>query len=279
MKIWMGVFALCNCFSLVWGRESKEKVPQYLQFIEKHKDVLGSFGNYKKGEIQVVTDLKLIAEIQEVHKVRCQQRGLAEKDALNASRIGILSDDSYWILVRDAVIFPTGAYGVYNRLILKSSLANNEGIAGVAVLPRLEDGRFALIIAYRHATRSWELEIPRGGKPDKETLEDAAKRELEEETGLIATDIKPLGTMAIDPGVTSALNAIFLGTVKKKGIANQDFSEAILRWEPFTLKELKDAFSQGFVMLDINGVKQKVHMRDPFLAYALFQAENKKLLP
>ncbi|MBS0584758.1 MAG: NUDIX hydrolase [Verrucomicrobia bacterium] len=279
MKFWMIFLCLSGPLSFLVAEENQERVNRYLEFLESNKKVLGSLGNYKKGEIQIVTAPKLLTEIQEVCKIRYQKNGLSEKEALLASRVGVLSEDPFWIVVRDAVIFPTGAYGVYNRLILKSSLLDNCAVAGSAILPVLENGKIILILNYRHASRSWELEMPRGFRQPKETVEETVTRELQEETGLRAISIKPLGEVALDTGALNAIVPVFLVIGKKQGISNQDFSEAILRSESFTLLELKEGFKRGFMTLEINGTKQEVPLRDPFLSFALFQAENKGLLP
>ena len=112
-------------------------------------------------------------------------------------------------LVRDAVYFPQGTPGTYDRLLWKSELIHQ--FPGVAVLPILPSGRIVLILNYRHATRSWELELPRGEIKSQETLEEAAFRELKEETGLVASSVAFLGKMATDTGVLSSVIPVLMG--------------------------------------------------------------------
>ncbi len=75
--------------------------------------------------------------------------------------VGVVREDQYWIWLRDAVYFPKGVPVTYDRLIWKSELKSNS--PGVAVLPILPSGHVVLNLNYRHATKSWELELPRGG--------------------------------------------------------------------------------------------------------------------
>lgn len=249
---------------------------KYLDILKEYPERVGREGNYKKGEIEIVLDPKRIKEISLLQKMRFQKMGLSLEASEEASRIGVIAEDAYWILVRDAVIFPTGAEGSYNRIIRKSSLS--DGIGGVAILPLLSNKKIALNVNFRHATRSFELEIPRGIRHASESVEKAAMRELEEETGMHAVKQISLGNMAPHTSVSDYVVTVFLSYVDKVGISSQDYSEAIYSVELFTLQEIKEALKIGWIEKEIKGQKQKVYVRDSFLTYALFQAEHQGLL-
>jgi ADP-ribose pyrophosphatase len=72
-----------------------------------------------------------------------------------------------------------------------------------AVVPVDQDGNAILVRQYRHATRSWLLEVP-AGKLDHpgESPEACALREVEEETGYRAGRLVPLGWIWTTPGFT-----------------------------------------------------------------------------
>lgn len=53
----------------------------------------------------------------------------------------------------------------------------------VCIAPLYENGELLLVRQYRHAAGEWMLEIPAGRLEPGETPEEAARRELEEETG------------------------------------------------------------------------------------------------
>lgn len=251
------------------------EINKYLDFMKDYPSLTSEMGNYKDGEIEIVVDEKKIREIEEMQRMRFRKKGMTQEEAFESSRVGIVSEDDYWIWIRDAVIFPTGAEGTFNRLVKKSLV--KYGTPGIAVLPLLSDGKVALNLNYRHATRSWQLEIPRGQSNQGESTEDTVARELKEETGLILSQVYRLGEIFPDSGCMSCLVPVYLGLVEKKGLANPDFSEAILRIEAFDLEEVRSGISRGWIEMDIKNKKEKVMIADPFLVYAIFQAEYKNL--
>lgn len=253
-----------------------ERIEEYLKFLEDQKNHTNTFGDYKMGEIEIVRDPKKIKEIEEMQMMRFKKMGLTDTEAAIAAQVGIVTRDIYWMLVRDAVIFPTGAKGTYNRIVSVSSL--QDGTSGVVVMPILPDGRIVLNLNFRHATRAWELELPRGFKKKNESSSDAAMRELQEETGLAISSCHYLGSIAHDSGALAAVSPIYAGIVTKKDLSNQDYSEAILQIEAFTPASLKESLIKGWAELDMKGRKAKVFVRDPCLVYALLLAEHQKLI-
>lgn len=225
-------------------------------------------GDHKKGEIEIVIDKDKVETIEKTQLQRLMKKGLSEEEAVNSSQTGIIAEDIYWIWQRDAVIFPTGAVGTYDRLLWKNSL---KGPAAVAVLPILPDGRIALNVNFRHATRSWELEVPRGLIHKGEHQEDTARREVEEETGLIVNKLVSLGEMTPDTGVLNSVIPVYAGYVTGEGKSSQEESEAIAGIQGFTIEELEKGLKKGYLEIAPHG---KVYLRDSFLTFALFQIKN-----
>lgn len=264
--LFLTLFSIQCCFA---GSSTDD----YLSYVKKLEK---SNGSYKLGEIEIVLDLVEIAQIEKIQENRLLKKGLLAEKATEFSRVGIVSEDQYWIWLRDAVYFPKGIAGTYDRLIWKGpSLA---GPAGVAVLPILPSGKVVLNLNYRHATRSWELELPRGGMKDQETETEAALRELKEETGLEAISVTFLGSMAPDSGVISSVVPVYMGEVSSQGKSDQEYSEAIADVVAFTKDEIKEGLLRGFLEVELNGKQEQVPIRDSFLTFALFQAELRKLL-
>jgi ADP-ribose pyrophosphatase len=79
-----------------------------------------------------------------------------------------------------------------------------------AVVPVTDDGEVLLVRQYRHATRSWLLEVPAGKLDSGEAPEVCAVREVEEEVGYRARKLVPLGWIWTTPGFTDEKIWLFL---------------------------------------------------------------------
>lgn len=91
-----------------------------------------------------------------------------------------------WIRVReDRVIRPDGLPGIYGVVEFRTR--------AVGVLPVEDDGSIWMVGQYRYALGRYSWEIPEGGSPPEETPEETARRELIEETGIVAAHLEPLG--------------------------------------------------------------------------------------
>jgi len=69
----------------------------------------------------------------------------------------------------------------------------------VNVVPITDSGQIVLVRQFRHGIREFTLEIPGGVVDDGESPLVAIARELREETGYIAREIRPLGTVLPNP--------------------------------------------------------------------------------
>lgn len=253
----------------------QNRLSQYLKLMQSGSLSAAPLGSWRKGEIEIVLNQEQIKKIENQTKLRLISKGVAEPIAEKWSFVGVVAEDNYWMWVRDAVIFPSGVYGTYDRLLWKSGM---DGIPGVAVLPILANKKIVVNLNYRHATRSWEIELPRGQKKEGESLEQAALRELKEETGYQLTKSTLLGTIAPDSGALMSLTPLFYGEVSHSGETQREYSEAISQNPAFTKQELRDGIIKGYIEVPILGQIVRVNCRDPILAFALIQAEGKGLL-
>ncbi len=260
-------------------KETKKEIPakisQYLDLVKNKEEIFGPLGKWQNSEIEIILNPDQIQKIQNQTRLRLIAQGYNEEEAEKWSSVGVVAEDNYWIWLRDAVIFPSGVYGTYDRLMLRSGL---EGVPGVAILPILSTKKVIVNVNYRHATRNWEIEIPRGHSKEGETPEKTAARELKEETGYRMSKCSYLGTVAPDTGILITKTPVYCAEVSHSGESNKEFSEAIIQNPAFSKEELKQGFAKGYVEIIIKGDMVKVNCRDPFLAYALLQAEMKGLL-
>ncbi|HEX2252660.1 MAG TPA: NUDIX hydrolase [Thermoanaerobaculia bacterium] len=83
-------------------------------------------------------------------------------------------------------------------------LVHHRGAAAVLPLVPAPGGHGAeevvLLRQYRYPTGGWLLEIPAGTLQGDEAPEQCARRELEEETGMAAEELEPLGWIWTTPG-------------------------------------------------------------------------------
>ena len=82
----------------------------------------------------------------------------------------------------------------------------------VIVLPVTVDDDVLFIRQYRYAVDERVIELPAGLIDPDETPEDAARRELEEETGYEAGGIRLLGAAFVSPGYTGELSHFYVAT-------------------------------------------------------------------
>lgn len=246
----------------------------YLQLYQRYPETLGPLGNHRDSEIQIILDPSEIRNIQRASKEKMIANGASDLWAQNASKVGIISDDIYWYFLRDAVIFPSGFKGLYDRVVPKSSLT---GTTGVVTAPLLPDGRIVLILNFRHATRSWELELPRGARAAHETIEQAATRETFEETGYRLQNPTLLGYVLPDSGMASSSSAVLVGFATEKRSSQCDESEAIKGVVTLTKAQIRQAYQRGYVEISMGGQMLKLPIKDPYLPYVLLVAEQKNL--
>ena len=124
---------------------------------------------------------------------------------------------------------------------------NNDGTASI-VLPVTVDGNVILVVQPRVFTRSGVgIELPAGYVDVGEEYEDAARRELFEETGYVPENIRLLGQFYQDQGCSAAYNKSFLAEgCRKIGPQSLDSSEFIKYFE-CSIDELYELVELGMI--------------------------------
>ncbi len=111
-----------------------------------------------------------------------------------------------------------------NDIKSKREVVHHNGGAAILVVV---DNKVLLEKQFRYPFNDYIYEIPAGKLELNEDPKEAAKRELEEETGLIATDITELGEMYPSVGYTNEVIKLYLVTKVTKGNLNLDIDEVI----------------------------------------------------
>ena len=140
-----------------------------------------------------------------------------------------LKYENDWIRVTESdVTNPSGGEGIYGVVHFKNR--------AVGVIPVDEKGFTWLVGQFRYTLNSYEWEIPAGGCPAGESPEQTAKRELREETGLVAEKLSPLlKNMALSNSVSDERAFVFLAENLTEELATPEETELLeVKKLPFT---------------------------------------------
>ncbi|MEW6030458.1 MAG: NUDIX hydrolase [Chloroflexota bacterium] len=199
---------------------------EYYSLVNTHAKLF----NNKSALLNIILDQKIIADWEAKKEAELRQQGLP----LEWAKIGIILDDPYNIIVRDLVQFPDGDIRGYGRSIATATL---KGGRGVVVIPEYQ-GKIMLLHQYRHPTRQWHYEVPRGyGEPNTPADENALK-EIEEETGGKVEELVSLGEFYNNTGWEAASVALFYA--KLASIGTPEINEGIESFIWLTVPELEE---------------------------------------
>jgi ADP-ribose pyrophosphatase len=98
-----------------------------------------------------------------------------------------------------------------------------------AVVPIFENGDVMMIHQYRYPVRELCLEVPAGKIDAGEDIESTARRELEEEAGVIAANLHYIGKFFPGVGYSDEVIHIFAGTELTQTDMNTDDDEFLIR--------------------------------------------------
>lgn len=108
----------------------------------------------------------------------------------------------------------------------------------------VKNKKVVFVRQYRHAIKNYSLEIPAGIMEKGESPEDCAKRELEEETGLVAKKLFFMFKMYSSIGFCNELLNIFMANNFSVGKQNFDDDEFITL-EEYSLEQAKNLIQEN----------------------------------
>lgn len=128
--------------------------------------------------------------------------------------------DNPWIrIIEYDVINPSGGKGIYGKVHFKNT--------AIGVVALDENDQIYLVGQYRFVLNAYSWELPEGGCPEGEDFLNAAKRELLEETGLIARNWTELFRMHLSNSITDELAIIFLAGEMEQAEPDPEETEAL----------------------------------------------------
>jgi ADP-ribose pyrophosphatase len=135
--------------------------------------------------------------------------------------------ENNWISVTEhQVINPSGGSGIYGEIHFRNH--------AIGILPLDEEMNTWLVGQYRFPLKAYSWEIPEGGGPLGQPMLESAKRELQEETGLIAGSWTELLKMHLSNSVSDEAAVIFIARDLTMGpAAPEETEELVLRKLPF----------------------------------------------
>jgi ADP-ribose pyrophosphatase len=217
-------------FGAQWKMDSSsdQRIASYLALRDQRP---GVFDGPPDG-IRIALDPEEIAAIETEVAIRYEQNRWPRQWAT----AGLCYQDPYLRLIRDAVVFPDGYRGIHHRVL------SSDVVSGAAVLPLHQD-RLVLLRHFRHPTRRWHWEIPRGAIEAGSTAEQTARDELREEIGAEAETLTPLGLVHGSSALVSGAAALYFATITAPG--QVPLHEGISGFRHVTLSEIESMIAQG----------------------------------
>lgn len=131
-----------------------------------------------------------------------------------------ISYENPWIRVEHReVLNPSGNPGIYGLVKYKNN--------AIGIVPIDKKGNTYLVGQYRYATDTYEWEIPEGGCPVGTDPLETAKRELKEETGLVAAEWTEIMDFYLSNSVTDEYGKAYLAKVLTQEEAEPEETEEL----------------------------------------------------
>jgi 8-oxo-dGTP pyrophosphatase MutT (NUDIX family) len=141
-----------------------------------------------------------------------------------------------WIRVReDKVITPGGSDGIYGVV---------ESDDSVMIVTLNEQNEVFIVRNFRYPAGTWNWEIP-GGSGDKQDMLKASKRELEEETGIVAKSWDKLGATWVCNGIMTEKMTTYLARELEVQPKPKDLDEPVIASKFVSLDEIDRMIKDG----------------------------------
>ena len=131
----------------------------------------------------------------------------------------VIYENDWMRVLEDDVINPGGGSNLYGHVHFKN--------LAVAILPIDEDDNTWLVGQQRYTLGEYSWELPMGGAPEGESPLSAAKRELQEETGLSALRWTEMMRLHTSNSITDESAVVFMAEDLTMGVTAFEEAEDI----------------------------------------------------
>ncbi len=143
-----------------------------------------------------------------------------------------------WIEVEESqVTTPAGKPGIYGKVHFKN--------VAVGVIPLDENNNTWLVGQYRYTLNEWSWEIPEGGSPENELPLETAKRELKEETGILAAHWEEFMKIHTSNSVCDEVGFLFIAKGLTIGVPEFESTEADMKIKKLPFSEAVEMVMNG----------------------------------
>jgi 8-oxo-dGTP pyrophosphatase MutT (NUDIX family) len=134
-----------------------------------------------------------------------------------------------WTIKNTETVFANDFFKVFDDSVIQpdgkdSKYATIEFVSGVSVLPIDDEDNVYLTKQFRYAAGKTTLEVVAGGVEDESAIE-AARREVKEELGITAEELKEIGTIQLDHSIIKAASTLFIARKLSFGKTDRDDAE------------------------------------------------------
>ncbi len=148
--------------------------------------------------------------------------------------------DNPWInLTEYQIINPAGKPGIYGKVHFKNK--------AIGIVPLDNNMNTWLVGQHRYVLNEWSWEIPEGGGPLSVSILESAKRELKEETGLIAHRWTQILRAHLSNSVSDEEGFIFLAESLEEGAKEPEDTEADMKVWKLPFKEALKMVLDGHI--------------------------------
>ncbi len=206
--------------------DSKDCLGRYRRLMAERPEL---FISRPAAGIRILSAPEDIASAQAEAGRTYRENGMADDDL----RVGVLTAGPFTTFVRDAVRFPDGKKGLYQRVFVPN---------GVVIVPFCGD-EIVLVRIFRHSLGDWVLETPRGMVDDGLSMEEVARMEIKEEVGSEFLSFHDLGIIHTTSGITPEVMHLVAGEITPPGEVGH--GEGIVQAIGFSPSEIERMIGDG----------------------------------